>query len=106
MGKVKVKLSLCLTNQALRHEGVWWSGCIGPHFLDLGTSWRLVVSFTRRGKSPRYPLDMRLGGPQSRSGGHFRRVKRPGREAVHSPSSAEVKKMWLYTSTPPDVFTA
>jgi hypothetical protein len=37
-GKVKVKLSLCVTNQA--HEGVWGSGCIDPHFLDLGTSWR------------------------------------------------------------------
>jgi hypothetical protein len=49
------------------------SGCIDPHFLDLGTSWRWVVNFTRRplyprGKSPRYPLDRRLGGPQSRSG--------------------------------------
>jgi hypothetical protein len=33
-------------------------------------------------------------------------VKRPGREADHSPAaSAEVKKMWIYTSTPPYVFT-
>jgi hypothetical protein len=44
----KVKLSLCFTNQALRHEGVWGSGCVDPHFLDLGTSWRWVVSFTPR----------------------------------------------------------
>jgi hypothetical protein len=40
---------------------------------DLGTSWRWVVSFTPlplypRWKSPRYPLDRRLGGPQSQSG--------------------------------------
>jgi hypothetical protein len=29
-------------------------------------------------------------------------VKRPGREADHShPASAEVKKTWVYTSTPP-----
>jgi hypothetical protein len=29
-------------------------------------------------------------------------VKRPGREAGHSPpTSAEVKKIWIYTSTPP-----
>jgi hypothetical protein len=29
-------------------------------------------------------------------------VTRPGLEAHHSPtSSAEVKKMWIYTSTPP-----
>jgi len=39
--------------------------------VDLGTRWRWVVSFTPRplpqGKSPWYPLDRRLGGPQSRS---------------------------------------
>jgi hypothetical protein len=55
-----------------RHMG---SGCIDPHFLDLGISWRWVVSSTLwplypRGKSPRYPLDRRLGGTQSRSGRH------------------------------------
>jgi hypothetical protein len=34
-------------------------------------------------------------------------VKRPGREADHSrPASAEVKKMWIYTSTPPYAFMA
>jgi hypothetical protein len=34
-------------------------------------------------------------------------VKRPGREADHSPpTSAEVKKTWVYTSTPPYVFMA
>jgi hypothetical protein len=27
-------------------------------------------------------------------------IKRQEREADHSPTSAEVKKMWLYTSTP------
>jgi hypothetical protein len=33
------------------------------------------------------------------------RVMRPGREADHSPpTSAEVKKTWLYTSTPPYAF--
>jgi hypothetical protein len=41
-------------------------------FFDLGTRWRSVVSFTPRplylqGKSPQYPLDRKLGGPQSRS---------------------------------------
>jgi hypothetical protein len=41
------------------------------------------------------------------TGGSFPGVKRPGREADHSPpSSAEVKKMWIYTSTPPYAFTA
>jgi hypothetical protein len=36
----KVKMSLYLTISALRHEGVWGSGCIDPHFLDFGTNWR------------------------------------------------------------------
>jgi hypothetical protein len=41
--------------------------------LVLGIRWRLVASFTplpiyTRGKSPQYPFDRRLGGPQSRSG--------------------------------------
>jgi hypothetical protein len=39
------------------------------------------------------------------SGGSFSGVKRPGREADHSTvTSAEVKRAWLYTSTPPYVF--
>jgi hypothetical protein len=34
-------------------------------------------------------------------------IKPPGREADHSPpASAEVKKMWIYTSTPPYTFVA
>jgi hypothetical protein len=34
------ELSLCLTNQAIRHEGVWGSGCIDLRFLDLGIRWK------------------------------------------------------------------
>jgi hypothetical protein len=69
----KVTLSLSLANWALRHEGVWGSGSIDPRFLDLGISWIWVVSFTPlllypRGKSSRYPLDRRLGVPQSQYG--------------------------------------
>jgi hypothetical protein len=69
--KVKVKLSLYLTKHC--HEDVWGSGCGDPLTPDLGASWRSVVSSTPRplcprGKSPRYPLDRRLGGPQNRSG--------------------------------------
>jgi hypothetical protein len=33
-------LSMCLINETLRHEGVWGSGCIEPHLLDLDISWR------------------------------------------------------------------
>jgi hypothetical protein len=36
-----------------------------------------------------------------------KKIKWPGREADHSPpASAEVKKMWIYTSTPPYAFMA
>jgi hypothetical protein len=35
------------------------------------------------------------------------RVKRAGREVNHSPPTiAEIKKMWIYTSTPPYAFMA
>jgi hypothetical protein len=51
----KKKRSLCLTNEALRHEGLWGSGCIHPRFLDLSTSRRWVVSFTPR---PLYPREI------------------------------------------------
>jgi hypothetical protein len=50
----------------------WERGGIVPPILDIGTRWMLVDSFTSRslfsqGKSPWYPLDRRLVGPQSRS---------------------------------------
>jgi hypothetical protein len=70
--KVKVNLSLCLT----KHHAMktyWRSGGITSHILDLSTRWRWVVSFTPwllypQGKNPWYPLDRKLGGPQSCSG--------------------------------------
>jgi hypothetical protein len=41
------------------------------------------------------------------TGSSFPGIQRPGRETDHStPTSAEVKKMWIYTSTPPHVFMA
>jgi hypothetical protein len=65
-------LSLCVTNQEVRHDDVWVSGCIDEHLLDLSTSWRWMVNFTplpfySRRKGLRHPLDRRLGGPQSGS---------------------------------------
>jgi hypothetical protein len=46
---------------------------ITPLTLNLGTSWKWVVTFTHRpfyprGKSPRCPINKRLGGSQSRFG--------------------------------------
>jgi hypothetical protein len=54
-------------------KAYWGNGGIAPLILDPGTRWRWVVSFMLRplcprGKSPWYPLDRRLDGPQSRSG--------------------------------------
>jgi len=52
----------------------YWGSGGKPHaFFDLGTRCGWVVSFTPQplyhlGKSPPYPLDRRLGGPQGRSG--------------------------------------
>jgi hypothetical protein len=48
------------------------NGCIDSRFLDLGTNWRWMVSFTPWPLYPRErapgPLDRRLRGPQSRAG--------------------------------------
>jgi hypothetical protein len=79
--------------KVVRHEHVWGSGCIDPHFLDLGTSWRWVVSFTPlppypKGKSPRYPLERRLGGPQSWSGWR-------GKEKILDPTRNWTPTPWL-----------
>jgi hypothetical protein len=55
--------------------------------------------------SPRLP-DL-LWGPQWVPGTPSLGVKRPGCEADHSaPTSAEVKKIWIYISTPPYAFMA
>jgi hypothetical protein len=41
------------------------------------------------------------------AGGFSPGVKRPGREADNSPpTTAEVMKMWIYTTTPPYAFIA
>jgi hypothetical protein len=51
----------------------WGNRGIPPCILDFSTRWRWLVSFMPeplhpQGKSPWYPLDRRLGGPQSQSG--------------------------------------
>jgi hypothetical protein len=49
-----------------------------------------------------HPTSNKMGTRSSFTG-----VKRQGREADHSPpTSAEVKKMWIYTFTSPYVFMA
>jgi hypothetical protein len=38
--KVKVKLSLCFLTERQSMKAYWWSGCIVPRILDLGTRGR------------------------------------------------------------------
>jgi hypothetical protein len=104
MVKGKKMTSLWLPNWALLHEGVWGSGCIDPHFLDLGTSWRWVFSFTarplyHRRKSSSYPLDRRLGGPQGQSG-RQREVK------ILAPTGSQTPTPWSSSPYPVAVPTA
>jgi hypothetical protein len=64
----KVKLSQCLTKHYAM-KTYWGSGGIAPLILDLEVSDQLhAPAALPQGKSPWYPLDRRLGGPQSRSG--------------------------------------
>jgi hypothetical protein len=64
-------LSLCLSvkHYAIKTYGEWR---YSSTFLDLGSRWEWSAScpchFTPQGNSPWYPLDRRLGEPQSRSG--------------------------------------
>jgi hypothetical protein len=63
-------LSLCLTKHYAM-KTYWGSGGIVPRILNFGTKWTGGVSFTPRPlypqvESPWYPLNRRLGGPQSR----------------------------------------
>jgi hypothetical protein len=49
-----------------------------------------------------YSISYRYLGVHTTSRGFSLGVKRQGREAEHSPRTiAEVKKTWIYTSTPP-----
>jgi hypothetical protein len=61
-----------------------------------------ITNFLVQTGSGVHPTSYKMG-----TGGSFPGVKRQGSEADHSPqSSAEVKKMWTYTSTPLYVFMA
>jgi hypothetical protein len=61
-----------------------------------------------RGVGVRDPVGSRISSsPQRPDRAIYPGVKWQGREAVHSPpASAEVKKMKIYTSTPPYAFMA
>jgi hypothetical protein len=73
----------------------YYSICIFNLFKGLGIFLFTIASRTALGPPPQ-PPNQRVTGDLSLG------VKRPGREADHSPpSSDEVKNMWSYTSTPP-----
>jgi hypothetical protein len=83
---------------------------IAQSVLRLGTGW------TTEGVRVQVPVGSKIFSTSSRPGptqpfiqwvpgAVSLGVKRQGREADHSPqASVEVKKMWIYTSTPPYVF--
>jgi hypothetical protein len=60
---IKAKLSLCLIKWALHHEDKWGSGGTTPPFLISALHHVPAALITE--KCPLYPLDRRLGGPQS-----------------------------------------
>jgi hypothetical protein len=77
-------------------------GTAPDYGLDRGVGVRVPLG-SRIFSSPRRPD--RLMGPHKLlsmgTASSFPGVKRPGHEAEHSPpASDEVKKMWIYTSTP------
>jgi hypothetical protein len=63
---------------------------------------RILLFHVTRTASRVNPISYKMG-----TGGSFPGVKRLGRASDHSPpTSAEVKKMWINTSTSPYVFMA
>jgi hypothetical protein len=71
-----------MLNKAPLHEDVWRREGTALRILNLGTIWKSVGSFTSLPLYPQYPLDRRLGGPQSRCG-------RGGEEKNSFPSYSE-----------------
>jgi hypothetical protein len=77
---------------------------IAPRILDLGTWWRWMVSSMPRplypqGKSPWYPLDRRLGGPQSlsgRGGEEKNSQSLPESEPPHHPSHSPALYLCIF----------
>ena len=92
-----MKLSLYMPR---RHVGEWTYSWL---ILNFSTRWRWVVRFTLWGKSPRYPLNKGVGGPQSRCGesSDKRKISRPCRESNRDFSFRPVVQS-LYRARYPD----
>jgi hypothetical protein len=73
---------------------------VGVRVLEGGKNFHFSMS-PRPALGPTHPPIQRVPGALSPG------VKRPGHEADHlPPTNAEVKKTWVYTSTPPYAFMA
>jgi hypothetical protein len=71
-------------------------------FSILGRSKNFIFSIVSRPDLGAHPAFYIMG-----PGAVSQVVKQPGHEADHSPpASAEIKKLWIYTSTPPYAFMA
>jgi hypothetical protein len=80
-------------------KAYWRSEGIAPHILDLGTRWRWVVTFTSwplypQEKSSWYPLDRRLGGPQSQTWWGEKYSALTGIQAPNHPAHSPVLCHW------------
>jgi hypothetical protein len=84
------------------HEKINRMGLSLQYLLWYANEENMLSSNVTGEKSGVHPTPYRMG-----TRGSFPGVKRQGREADHSPpTNAEVKKMWIYTSTLPYVFMA
>jgi hypothetical protein len=105
-------------NWTPRYTDVWGSGVIAPRIPNMYTKWRWMVSFTTRplypqGKSPCYPLDMRLGEPQSWSGRSGEEEKTPSlaeiqlvSKSLHWLSYPRNRRNIMWTMSGPNLWTA
>jgi hypothetical protein len=87
-GRIEIQMALPRTTEESEFESQWDQEFPFLHVVQTGSGVH----------STSYPM----GGEDP-----FPGIKRPGREADHSPpSNADVKKIWSYTSSPPYIFMA
>jgi hypothetical protein len=85
-----------ITAQSVEHWAMGWTIRVLGFDSWWGLGIFLFITISRMALGPTQPPIQWVSGALSLG------VKRPGREADHSPpSSAEVKNVWSYTSTPP-----
>jgi hypothetical protein len=103
--QLKFPLDWCYFVKHFIDNVIWWAADWTIGVLGIYSRWGLeiflFITASRTALGPTQPPIQWVPGALSLG------VKRPGREADHSPpSSAEVKNAWSYTSTPKYVFMA